>query len=326
MAEVWVALSKSQIVLNGPGKASWGKDVIGDLNYLYENLLALGYLNTMFDSFNGDGSDGDRTDSSTGSLAIGSGKQYEDWTIDSGVTVTLSGDSFGKARIGVSGRLTIVGGLSMIGQGIAGGASNSGDVALLRNGIGLATGGGGGSGAANSASASGRGGNSQVLAFPTTGAAAVTSASGTTGTAGSAWSAPAEVLRDVLHLQAGPGGGGGGVGNHSGTPDGAGGAGGASGGCLVIECNELDFQGTGSINASGAAGSNGTAYLTVGGGGGGGGAGGIIIVLARTIIANAGSVTVSGGAGGTGASGSSFTGGTGGAGGAGVSLIAEIGA
>lgn len=323
MAETWVPLSKSQVVLNGPGKASLGKNIIGDLNFLKEVTDLLGFTSSLFDNFGGDGSDGDRTDSSTASLAIGSGKQYEDWTIDAGTVMTLSGDAYGKVRVGVSGRLTIAGGLSTVGTGLVGGTPSGGAGTVLAGGVGCPTGGGGGGGGGSAGFSGQVGGYSQLLAQVISGGAAGTGASGSgPASNGAGFAAPAEVLKDLLHLRAGPGGGAGGFGNHAGGTFPAGGQGGSSGGVLVIECGELDFTGT--IDVSGGAGNGGSAFLLAGGGGGGGGASGLLVILAKTIIANTGSVTANGGAAGAGGVGSSVSGGPGSAGGAGAYLIAEV--
>jgi len=99
----------------------------------------------------------------------------------------------------------------------------------------------------------------------------------------------------------GTGGTGGGAGN--------GGVGGSGGGGLLIECGGA-LNITSTINASGGAGGN----ATGGGSGGGGGGAGVIIILYRTLTANSGTYTVTGGAAGTGRSP--------GAGAAGYSLVA----
>lgn len=105
----------------------------------------------------------------------------------------------------------------------------------------------------------------------------------------------------------GGGGGGGGLGSGQ-----TGGAGGNGGGVVIILCDELDFTGT--ILSTGTAGSNATNDgIGDNGGGGGGGGGGCVIIGYRTLIANSGTITVTGGAGGTGLNGT-YLGGAGGAG------------
>lgn len=112
-------------------------------------------------------------------------------------------------------------------------------------------------------------------------------------------------------LSVGAGGGVGGTGL-----SGAGGAGGRGGGALYIECaGALNF--TGKISAA-SAGAGGNAVPGNDNGGGGGGGGGSVLILANSITANTGTITISGAAGGTGASGSASQGAGGGAGGNGA--------
>jgi hypothetical protein len=115
---------------------------------------------------------------------------------------------------------------------------------------------------------------------------------------------------DILQLLGFGGGGGSGASISGAVSSGAGGKG---GGCILIVCNELDFQSGATIRASGNAGGNAAANAS----GGGGGGGGVIMILYRTLITNAGTLTISGGAGGTGD-------GNGGAGGAGYSKAATL--
>lgn len=107
--------------------------------------------------------------------------------------------------------------------------------------------------------------------------------------------------------------GAGGAGGGGGQTAGAGGNGGRGGGGLYIECGGA-LNKTGTIDCGGAAGANATAGGT-GSGGGGGGGGGSCIILANSITANTGAITVSGGGGGALTTGSG--GGTGGGGGGG---------
>jgi hypothetical protein len=94
-------------------------------------------------------------------------------------------------------------------------------------------------------------------------------------------------------------GAGGGAGKNN-TGGNAGGAGGRGGGCLYVECNGAFNFTTGTINVSGANGSNGTATGSNDGpGGGGGGGGGMVVVLYKTLTANSGTINANGGAGGS---------------------------
>lgn len=109
-----------------------------------------------------------------------------------------------------------------------------------------------------------------------------------------------------------PGGNGGAGAAGTGASAGSGGAGGLGGGSLYIECAGAYNFTSGTINASGAVGSNGGAGTgSNGGGGGGGGGGGNIVVLYGSLTADSGTYTITGGSAGSGAGG-------GGAGGSGA--------
>lgn len=108
--------------------------------------------------------------------------------------------------------------------------------------------------------------------------------------------------RKAVTLVPGTGGGGG-----QSSSAGTNGAGGRGGGALYIECGSA-WNFTGTINTSGAAGSN----ATQAGGGGGGGAG-MLCVLYTTLTASSGTHTNNSGAGGSGGSGGNGGGGGGGA-------------
>jgi len=155
----------------------------------------------------------------------------------------------------------------------------------------------------------------------------VTATSGIGGAAGAAYDftdryaieSAAALFKRNLDLVCGAGGGTGM------TRDGAGGAGGRGGGALLIECGgALNFTGT--IDVSGNAGSNGASGDDAGGGGGGGSCG-MSLVLYRSLTANSGTYTATGGAGGASgaATGSGANAGAGGGGGAG-SYVAAGGA
>lgn len=120
------------------------------------------------------------------------------------------------------------------------------------------------------------------------------------------------LYRKYVLVSPGSGAGGGGAG-----VTGAGGAGGRGAGAIIIECGGA-LNITGTIDASGATGTAGAtgAGVNSAGAGGGGGAGGSIVILYRTLTANTGTYTVTGGNGGAGgANGAGSTGGSGGGGG-----------
>ena len=107
----------------------------------------------------------------------------------------------------------------------------------------------------------------------------------------------------------------------SGFIGGAGGAGGRGGGALIIECaGAYNFDSNSLIESSGAVGSDGVTTNNNGGGGGGGGGGGSILIIYGSLIADAGTYTVTGGVGGAGAAGGSGAGTSGGAGAGGMTL------
>lgn len=103
------------------------------------------------------------------------------------------------------------------------------------------------------------------------------------------------LLSRTLRVVPGSGGGAGGNGHGSGTA----GAGGRGAGSLIIQCGGA-YNCTGTIDASGTAGTGGTPANNNDGGSGGGGAGGMIVVVYNSLTADTGTYTVAGGAGGTG--------------------------
>lgn len=103
------------------------------------------------------------------------------------------------------------------------------------------------------------------------------------------------------------------------------GGGGAGGGGFYMEVAET-FNFTGTIDCSGGTGGNGgnksgSAANGFGGSGGGGGSGGTFITYYNILIANSGSVSVTGGTGGTAGTGTTGNGNNGGSGGNGFSYI-----
>lgn len=330
----WVTISTAGLVPGYAGKASWALDVVNDLEYLKAAIESIEARSNLFGVFAGSGADGDRTDSASTTFATTTGKQLEDWQVDSAAVVDCS-SSIGAVKVACSGRLTLTGANSRIhvnGRGTAGGAGgvgagiSGGAAGDQRWGLGQAIGGGGGSGATGAAGGgSGAGGASIVLAASAAGGAAVAgiNSNGLPGAAGSGayafnlwWTS-----RGTIYL--GHGGGGGGSSRNGGASD-PGAAGGPGGGLFLAEVNELDFQAGTFISANASAGQNSAAGATgVSGGGGGGGGGGSVVLLAKTIITNAGTVQATGGAGGIG-TGGAFNGGTGGTGGAGQTKIQEV--
>ncbi len=101
----------------------------------------------------------------------------------------------------------------------------------------------------------------------------------------------------IVRVSPGSGGGGGG-GGHSGGAGAAGGDGGIGGGALIIECNDAWNFTTGSISCAAANGNVGGAGGDKGGGGGGGGgAAGCVAILYKTLTADSGTYTKTGGNG-----------------------------
>ncbi len=155
-------------------------------------------------------------------------------------------------------------------------------------------------------------------------------AAGTAGVAGISATAIvyAVTASKMIPFSTGAGGAAGGSGDvNGGITASYGGAGGAGAGSLVIECGGAFNFTTGTILATGTAGSNGgPASTDVGGGGGGGGGGGSVIIMYGSLTANSGTITCTGGAGGTGGvAGSGSSGGGGGGGGGGTSKTGNVG-
>jgi hypothetical protein len=178
--------------------------------------------------------------------------------------------------------------------------------------------GGGWNGGANGGG-SGGGGGGGALTAGSNGIAEGTTAGGTGGTTTGIKTASTLYFK-TIKLSTGAGGGNGGT-----FGQGTGGAGGRGGGSLYVECGgALNFTTISGISVAGVNGSNGVrgADSNCGGGGGGGG-GGSAIILYNTLIANTGTIIVSGGTKGSGAPPPVYGGADGGNGGDGYSLITQ---
>lgn len=238
-----------------------------------------------------------------GNQALDGVHYYTNFTLNSGVTVTLADNSH-RLVIVASGTITINGTIDGIGAGAPGGVAVGVGLAGLpgQNGTTQA---GGGAGATN-ADPGGAGGavlwhglTRQVGGtggVPVNGSgAAATTFSGT------------NTNFDYLSILGGAGGGSGANALDSSS------TGGRGGGSIVLIAPTIVLANTATLNSSGSAG---TTQINDSGGAGGGGAGNIYIVT-RSYTDNGATFTMSGGAAGSGTGGS----GNGGAGAAGVKQI-----
>ena len=251
--------------------------------------------------------------------------QYRNLSIASGGTLTAgawNGLKGGVLAIRVGGSLTNAGTITMNGAGYRGGGTkralpnwSGATVAWQGEGLrGLGTnsaaaqghaGGGGNGGNQNATAGGGGGGHGEA------GGTAAYSTCGSAGGAGGATVGSANLASWFM-------GGGGGGGNGSDTADG--GPGGPGGGVIGLYAQAL--VNTGTISASGAAGTN-----AVHGGGGGGGAGGSIVLGADSMALDSGQILVGGGGGGAkGTAGGGCVSSDGGAGGKGrIALCGQSG-
>ncbi|MHC5021943.1 MAG: hypothetical protein ACYTGX_17910 [Planctomycetota bacterium] len=312
------------------------------MDALRENLDAVqqAILLSNFDIFAGDGSGGARTDIGSGTFAVGASKQLTNWTVNSGVTMTLTtSNAYNVCYIGVNGTFTLNGTLTGAGGGSGGASGGSGGPPPGVGGLSwpysvgganswMCGAGAGGGGAGNSNNTGANGGNAQTTyALGASGGAGGYNAAGGAGGGGQTWRGSSDGVAKLCAFMLTTGGGGGGGGaayDYGGTGYPAGGAGGNGGLSLVIECDTFVFASGASITMAGNNGAAGAAGTYSGAGGGGGGVGGHVIILCRYLTTNLGTVTVSGGSGGAGGGGASGAGGAGGAAGAGASVIKEL--
>lgn len=241
----------------------------------------------------GDGSDGNVTISSN--TTITTGKQYNDLTVNSGVTLDCTATKILTIRC--KGTLTINGTISMAGQGGSGGSAGSAGAgggafppASGGNGSGGGSGGNGGSGyyygSSGSSGSNGGTGAAGAVGGSTGGAGGSGGTSSITYTQPiAATSLPLETMLAFIPQSYGAGGGGGGGGGGQGSTNnngnwqaggngGAGGAGGAGGGSIFILAKKIIINGSGVITVAGLGGTNGTSGSYGGGSGGNGGSGG----------------------------------------------------
>ena len=244
----------------------------------------------------GDGSDGALTNASGNFFGD---KNYTDFTIPFGNTVTVNSNGYGLI-IHATGTCTIAG--SLIGTGVA----------AAGNGIGGGSGGGSGGGTAVG-----------TAGTVNTSTGTISNAGGTAGSAGGGNGGTGSGIPPVgiryIFQTGGLSGGmflGGAAGKAGGSSGGAAGNGGIG---ITLICQSFagtDGSHTGVIDVSGGPGGNAPGDNT---GAGSGGGGGIIIISTRSVAPTLPTLTVAGGAGG---SCLTFTGcGTGGAGGAGWSQV-----
>lgn len=201
-------------------------------------------------------------------------REYTDFTVNSGVTLTKGSSYPGPLIIKCTGTLTISGKIE---------AKN----AYVKTDTGGSGGGGGG-------------GNSGPSAIPTgtdhtdvaDGADAVAVATnGNNGNDANVNAIEAQLTtRNSIFY-------GGGAGSNGGTgTSGVAGAGGIGGGVIILIAKTIVFNSTGELDVSGNVGGNGTSLS----GGGGGGGGGLILMFYETLSTDLGTYTRSGGNGGTG--------------------------
>lgn len=242
------------------------------------------------------------------------------YTIDAGVTVTLSGiigiNIYATEKIEINGILDASGK-----GGSAGALGTSGS-----NGLGL-----GGSGATSStgaagglkAAGSGGGANTRYLAIQHLGSSTAADYTGPGGGGGQTGTG------GITRFGGGGGGGGacgaggnGGSGGATAATGGTGGIGGAGGGFIHLFAPLVIIGPSGAIKANGADGAAATGSTPNNSAGGGGGAGGTIQITADTIVEASGSlIQATGGAGGMGGG----TGGSGAAGGSGGTAGCNVG-
>lgn len=227
-------------------------------------------------------------------------REYRNLTIDSGVTLGVSGSTLQVLILIAQQRITVNGTIDVSDKGGAGGATSGGDATDYAGSYGASGGGGGG----GTGTTGGDGGDTIESG----------GAGGSAGNDGSNGSALTNInladfrmlptIREAILDSWGAGGGGGG--NTSG------GVGGNGGGVVILIAPQIVINGT--VNVSGEDGT-----ISGGGphGGGGGGGGGLVYAISKSFI-NDGTVNVSGGTGGV--AGANGDGGNGGAG----QLVSEI--
>ena len=239
----------------------------------------------------GTGADGGYVASSNTTLAGGT-YNYSSFTIDPGVTVSVTGTA--PLVINCTGAVTINGTLSASGGNGADGVTyTSGGI----GGIGVAGGGNGGNGSFSSPSGplpgtaggnTGGAGNAGG-SWSGGGGAGYAAAGGASGNPGGGFAGVAYGMTDLSGLWSGSGGGGG-----SGGYDCGAGGGGAGGGLIIINAGSIVIDAAGAILSNGGnGGTDGTGNC----GGGGGGSGGSIWIASPTIT-NEGTISAIGGTGG----------------------------
>ncbi len=300
--------------------------------------------------FGGSGSDGNLTVGSDLNIAPNIIKEYNNLTIDAGVTLSLNAS--GAMLLCVKGNLTVNGTISVTGKGgpggiaVASGNSPGGAYAAF-------LGGGGGSGGSLAGQSSGSGGaggvgNTVVQATPSgdsgfslggTGGLGYSSAGGDGRPGAAALSRYTSAgyrypkIASIQMLLYGGGGGAGGYAQYMSTIYiNTGGNGGKGGGAIIIEVfGNIIIGASGIIVANGENGGAGQIgpgnRQWMGSGGGGGGAGGNIFIVHKGTFTNAGTIQANAGSGGVGgdAPPSYVDGGAGGAGAVGCTEVFQIG-
>jgi hypothetical protein len=240
----------------------------------------------------GTGSDGVYQASSNTTLAGGT-YNFTSFTIDAGVTVTVTGTQ--PLIILCTGNVLLNGTLDVSGMDGTNGVTSTSAGA---GGAGVAGGANGGAGTFSSSSGplngnpgNGPGMGGAGMQWSGGGGAGYLTAGDSSGNPAGGFGGPAYGNPQISPATAGSGGAGGSGGYNCG----AGGGGGGGGYLLITACGTITISGTGSILSNGGdGGSDGTGNC----GGGGGGSGGSILLRTNGTLTNNGLITAHGGIGG----------------------------
>ena len=240
----------------------------------------------------GTGNDGAYVASSNTTLAGGT-YNYSSFTIDSGVTVAVTGTQplviMSTGNVLINGTLDVSGINGVDGVTyVSGGAGGSGTAGGQNGGAGSFA---SGSGPINGTAGSGPGMGGAGMAWSGGGGAGYLTVGASSGNPGGGFGGPAYGNPQISPAVAGSGGAGG----SGGFDCGAGGGGGGGGYLSITACGTITISATGSILSNGGDGGSDAAGNC---GGGGGGSGGSILLMTNSSLINNGSVSAAGGTGG----------------------------